>query len=419
VTWSIGVPGRIAALTGVAAPVRRNVLLLAGGLAALYGMVELASAVATLTFVSAGGSRRFAGLAPAVFLASAALAAFPAGRSMDRVGRAPILRIGFGVGFGGSLMAALGAFSSSVPVVVLGFVMVGASTGTVMLSRAAAADMYGPDRRAQGIALVLFGAVFGAVLGPAVFVPLVAAGALKDSSSLGPAWIGAAGFMVVGLGLMMRVRPDPQQIARELAPEPQEAASPGASIRELVSQPGIRSALVGAVASWAVMVALMTLAGSALVAHGHDRVAIFPALSAHFAGMFALFPLVGSVIERVGRARALIAGLTLLAASALSLVGALDSVALTSVAMFAIGLGWSFAYVAATTALTESTSPAGRGKLLGLSDLLSGLAGAGLTVAAGAALDSDGIAVVGVTGALVAGVTALFLVIARARFQPA
>lgn len=414
-TPTIAAPRRIAALSDVAAPVRRNVLLLAGGLAALYGMVELASAVATLTFTSAGGSRSLAGLAPAVFLASAALAALPAGRSMDRHGRAPILRAGFGIGIGGSLLAALGAFSSSVVVVVLGFVGVGASTGTVMLSRAAAADMYGADRRAQGIALVLFGAVFGAVLGPAVFVPLVAAGALKGAS-LGPAWIGAAAFMVVGLGLMTRVRPDPQQIARELAPEPEASASPAESIPNIVRRHGTRAALVGAVASWSVMVALMTLAGSALVAHGHDRVAVFPALSAHFVGMFALFPLVGAVIERVGRARAMVGGLILLGASALSLVGTLDSVALTSIAMFAIGLGWSFAYVAATTALTESTGAAERGKLLGLSDLLSGLAGAGLTVAAGAALDADGIAVVGVTAALVAGGAALLT--ARLRPQP-
>ena len=45
------------ALTGVAAPVRRNMLLLGAGMAALYGMVELATAVATLTFVAAGGHR--------------------------------------------------------------------------------------------------------------------------------------------------------------------------------------------------------------------------------------------------------------------------------------------------------------------------------------------------------------------------
>ena len=34
--------------------------------------------------------------------------------------------------------------------------------------------MYPPERRARGISFVLFGAVFGAILGPAVFSPLFA-----------------------------------------------------------------------------------------------------------------------------------------------------------------------------------------------------------------------------------------------------
>ena len=34
--------------------------------------------------------------------------------------------------------------------------------------------MYPPERRARGISYVLFGSVFGAILGPAVFGPLFA-----------------------------------------------------------------------------------------------------------------------------------------------------------------------------------------------------------------------------------------------------
>ena len=407
---------RIPALVDVSAPVRRNVLLLAAGMAALYGMVELAAAVATLTFVSAGGSPGLAGLAPALFLASAAVAALPAGRWMDRVGRAPVLRVGFGAGVCGSLAAAIGAFSSSLPVVVLGFVLVGVSTGTVMLSRAAAADMYPPDRRPQGIALVLFGAVFGAVLGPLVFIPLVASGDLQGSS-LGPAWLGAAGFMLVGVALAASVRPDPQQIARDIAAEPEEAGAEPEALSRIVRRPGMPSALFGAVASWSVMVALMTLMGSALAGHGQGQTAIFPVLGAHFVGMFGLFLLVSPVIDRIGRSRALAGGLILLAASTLAVAGTLDSVLLTSVALFGVGLGWNLAYVAATTGLAEGASPMERGKVLGLADLLSGLVGAAFTVGAGFALAAAGIAVVAVGGALLATLSAL-VILAR-RPQPA
>jgi MFS family permease len=381
-------------------------LLLAAGLAALYGMVELATAVATLTFEGAGGSRSLAGLAPAVFLASAALAALPAGRSMDRFGRAGTLRIGFAAGIGGSLLAALGAFSSSLPAVVLGFVLVGASTGTVMLSRAAAADMYPAERRPQAISLVLFGAVFGALLGPAVFIPLVQAGGLHGTS-LGPAWLGGAGFMVIGLILVSRVQRDPQQIARDISGEPE--ASTSEPIVAIIGRAGIRWVLLAAVSSYSVMVALMTLVGSSMIHYGHRRSSIFPVLSAHFVGMFGLFLAVGWVIDRVGRGRALSGGLAVLGVSALALTETMQSVPLTSLALFGIGSGWSCAYVAATSELAERASAVERGKLLGFSDLLSGLVGAGLTTLLGFVLDQSGIAPVATAAAVLALLSALLL----------
>jgi len=399
---------RIPALKGIAPPARRNMLLLAAGMAALYGMVELAAAMATLTFTSAGGSRALAGLAPAVFLGAAALAALPAGSAMDRFGRAPILRLGFGLGIGGSLLAALGAFSAAVALVVPGFVLIGASIGTVMLSRAAAADMYPAERRAEGIGLVLFGAVFGAVLGPLAFVPLVTSGDL-GGSSLGPAWLGAAGFMVVGLALMGALRRGPGGMAGTLGPEGPGPAAAAEPIGAIVRRPAIPVALVAAVSSWTVMVTLMTLSGAALVEHGHGRNAVFPVLSAHFVGMFALFPLVGRVIDRAGRDRTLVGGLALLAVSALALAGSLDSVALSAVALLGVGLGWSFSYVAATAELAEGASPAERGRLLGFADLLSGLCGAALTVVAGLALARIGVEAICIAGAVVATAAALWI----------
>lgn len=403
---------RVLAGAGEGSPVRRNILLLAAGMAALYGMVELTTAVATLTFVAVGGRPELAGSAPALFLAAAAVAAMPAGRAMDRFGRVPVLAAGFAAGIGGSAAAAGGVFWDSMPAVVLGFVLVGASIGTVMLSRTAAADMYRPDQRARAIGVVLFGAVFGALLGPAVFIPLITAGGVENSS-LALAWLGGAGFTLAGLALMIGVRPDPQKIARELADEgPDEEADPE-SMARIVRRPGIPSAVVAAVASWSAMVAVMTLSGGALVAHGHAKTAIFPVLAAHFVGMFGLFLVVGRVIERVGRAPALIGGLILLGASSLGLFAAVRSVPLAAVCLFGIGLGWSFSYVAATTQLAEHSAPAERGKVLGFADLVSGLAGAALTVLGGIALADLGVGAVGVGAASVALLAGLSMLALR------
>jgi MFS family permease len=311
-------------------------------------------AAATTTFVAVTGLEELAGLGPAIFLSTAALAAFAAGRAMDHLGRVPVLVGGFGCGILGCLLTGFGASLLSVVAVVSGFVLIGASMGTVMLSRAAAADMYPPEHRGRGIALVLFGAIFGALSGPLVFAPLFAGEGAHESHLMVP-WLLAAGFMAVGLVLVLNVRPDPKIIGALLSEQEvntlaQERAAP---LAEILGRPGVAAALLAAVASFSVMVGTMTLTGYVLVGHGHHQGAVFPVISAHFVGMFGLTLVVGQVIDRVGRLRALMGGLLLLGFSVFSLVLVVESVAATSVALFGIGLGWNFSYVAATAELTE------------------------------------------------------------------
>jgi MFS family permease len=198
-------------------PIRRNTALLSAALAANSGTLQLSAAVASITLVSVVGVEGLLGLGPAIVLASGALAALPAGRAMDRVGRVPVLALGFIVGAAGCGLAAIGSAAGSAPAVLLGLMGVGAASGSALLARTAAGDMYPPERRAHGIALVLFGAVFGAILGPLVFSPLLH-GRDLDGDALAVLWLAAGGFMLVALALVVCVRPDPRRIARPRSP---------------------------------------------------------------------------------------------------------------------------------------------------------------------------------------------------------
>jgi MFS family permease len=393
-------------------PIARNTMLLSVGMAALYGMVELAAAVGPITFAAVSGLEGLVGLGPAIFLGTAALSAFPAGRAMDRLGRVPVLAGGFGFGILGCVLTGLGASLVSVVAVVFGFTLLGASVGTVMLSRVAAADMYPPERRARGIALVLFGAVFGALLGPLVFVPLFAQEGAQGGHLMLP-WLGAAGFMAVGLVLILNVRPDPKRIGTLLTKRSGEdlAHSPGraAPLSQILRRPGVVVALLAIVASFSVMAGMMTLVGYVLVGHGHHQGAVFPVISAHFIGMFGLMLIVGDIIDRVGRLRALLGGLLLLGFSTLSVVWAVESVVATAVALFGIGLGWNFSYVAATAELADKAIPVERGKILGFGDLLVGLLSAALATLGGLALATVGLVWLGVAGLTIAVVPALWI----------
>ena len=78
-----------------AAQIRRNTVLLALCLVTLSGVLQLATAVATITLVLVTGVESILGLGPAIFLSAGAIAALPAGRLMDRYGRVPIISGGF------------------------------------------------------------------------------------------------------------------------------------------------------------------------------------------------------------------------------------------------------------------------------------------------------------------------------------
>ena len=394
-------------------PVRRNVVLLASGLVCLSGMFQLAVAVATVTLVLVTGVEGILGLGPAIFLVSGALAAGPAGRAMDRYGRMPIIRLGYVAGVAGCAITAAGCALDTWTLVLPGLALAGGCGGVVQLSRAAAAEMFPPDRRARGMSYVLFGSVVGAVLGPFVFGPMFAGKHLTADDLVIP-WLAAGAFLVVGLGIAFLVRPDPSTIAKQHG----DASVAPSPLKEILRRPGVPLAMLAAVTSFAVMASVMNLSGYVAVDHGIAQGDVFRIISAHIVGMFGLVIVVGDLIDRMGRQRAITAGLTLMAASTLALVW-FESIIGMSVALFGLGLGWSFSYVAATAELVTLAGVNERGRLIGFSDLVASLTAGVLVLLGGAAFTGLGTIGLAVGGTLMAVVPAVVLLVFRREPEPA
>ena len=397
-------------MTGSAYPVRRNTMLLSATLTCLSGTIQLVVAVATTTLVVVTGIEGILGLGPAIFLTTGALAAFPAGRLMDRHGRVPILAAGCLAGVIGTSTTGLGCLWDSAPVVIAGFAIVGVSNGTVLLARAAAADMVPPERRPRQISIVLFGAVAGAILGPFVFGPLFT-GRDLDARGLVVPWLAAGGFMILALALVLSVRPDPQVIAREYA-GPSAGPAPHVPIGQILRRPGVGTALVATVASFATMAAVMNLTGYVMVGHGHHQRDVFPVISAHIVGMYGLVLVVGDLIERIGRRESLVAGLGIMAVSTISLVWVAGAFAI-GVALFGLGLGWSLSYVAATSTLVDLAGPTERAQLVGFGDLVAGLTAAALALLGGLAYSKQGVETLAIGATLAVVLPAIWLALGR------
>jgi MFS family permease len=384
-------------------------VLLSAAMAVNSAVLQLVAAVSSLTFVLVTGFEALLGLGPAIFLTSSALSALPLGRAMDRVGRVPVIAAGYVVGSAACAITALATRTESTLLVVAGFALIGVSSAAAFLSRTAAGDMYPPARRARGISFVLFGAVFGAILGPAVFGPLFA-GKDVELDALTVPWLAGSALLLVAAAIVVAVRPDPKRIAELLAPpDPAVPAPSAAPLGQIVRRPGVFPALIAALASFGVMVSVMNLTGYVVVDHHHHaQSSVFPIIGAHVLGMFGLVLVVGALIDRIGRTPALSIGLAVMAVSCAGLLG-FESVWATAVLLFGLGLGWNLSFVAATAQLADRTLASERGKLLGFADLLSGLVGASLALLGGFALEALGVAALAVGAAVLVAVPIAFV----------
>ena len=392
----------------IALNVRRNTLLLAATMAIYSAVLQLVAAVSSITFVLVTGIEGLLGLGPAIFLVASASAAIPAGRLMDRIGRRPVIAGGYLLAAVGCALTALATNVESSFVLILGFLLTGGASGVALLIRTAAGDMYPPERRARGISYVLFGSVFGAILGPAVFGPLFA-GRELDAAALTVPWLAAGGISLCASVLVLLVRPEPKRIAELIAGGDGSSGPPAAPLREIIVRPGVRPAMLAALASFGVMVSVMNLSGYVVVEHHHHSQSdVFPIIGAHVLGMYALVLVVGTVIDRIGRGSALAGGLLTMALSTIGLLW-ITGVAATALLLFGLGVGWNLSFVAATAQLVDATAPSERGRILGFNDFMSALLGAGLALLGGYALDSIGVAALAIGATAIVAAPVLWL----------
>ena len=268
--------------------------------------------------------------------------------------------------------------------------------------------MYPVERRARGISYVLFGSVFGAILGPAVFGPLFS-GRELDAAALTVPWLAASGISLIALVVVSLVRPDPKEIAEMLRGD-EGPSPPAAPLGEILKRPGVKPAMLAALASFGVMVSVMNLSGYVVVEHHHHHQSdVFPIIGAHVLGMYALVIVVGTMIDKIGRpdrACARPAG-----------DGGLDDRAAVvrracsrpRVLLFGLGVGWNVSFVAATAQMVDLTEVSERGRLIGFSDLLSALLGASLALLGGYALDSIGVAALAIGATVIVAAPVLWL----------
>ncbi|MCG6534732.1 MAG: MFS transporter, partial [Syntrophales bacterium LBB04] len=308
------------------------------------------------------------------------------------------------IGVTGAAIAAIAVTGRSLPPFLTGLFLVGMARSAVDLGRFAAAEVHLPLEKGRAISKVVLGSTAGAVFGPLLVAPTGKLALWAGFSELaGPYSVSFAGLILAAMLIFVGLRPDPRGIGRELA-----SMYPGSVSRQetrplaaIVRQPGVIVAVVSVVFAQMVMMVPMSITSVHMKAHHHSLGALSLVISAHTFGMYAFSMISGSMTDRWGRGRVIILGSAVLIVSCLMAVPSTGLVPLL-IALFLLGLGWNFAYVAGSTLLTDQLLPGERAKTQGFNDLMLNLASAGSQVVSGIVYAIGGYGVM----ALAAGLTA-------------
>ena len=119
----------------------------------------------------------------------------------------------------------------------------------------------------------------------------------------------------------------------------------------MLRTPAVRSAVAVLATAQTIMVAVMTAAPVEMHRHGHSLGAVGAVLSAHTLGMFALSPLSGRLVDRVGARPVLTAGLAALVVATGAVSAGPPETVVRAVALFVLGYGWNLCFVGGSTEL--------------------------------------------------------------------
>jgi MFS family permease len=375
-----------------------------------------ASTVSTIAAQHIAGGTAWTGAPGAAVVLGAAVGAVVLSQIMVRSGRRTGLAAGYAVGVTGAFVATLAVVVASLPLLLVGTVLIGFGNASNQLSRYVAADLYPPARRASALGLVVWGATLGAIIGPNLAAPAASLATIFGLPELAGAYLVPVVFVgAAAILTLVALRPDPYALADPSSRHDIAGGgrSTSASLASILARPNVPVAIVALVTVQVVMVLVMTMTPLHMTDQGHDLAAVGIVISGHTLGMYALSPISGRLTDRIGMIPVILAGLALSAfASVLAAVAPMEGGVVLFVALFLLGYGWNMGYVAGSSLLTHGLSLAERTRVQGLVDGLIWSSAAAASLGSGVVVAAASYATLGLLGGALVVVPVL-LVIAR------
>jgi MFS family permease len=337
---------------------RRNALVLATGQALAGANNTVIVATGSILGVMLAPDRSFATLPISTMVVGIWAGTLPLGFLAKRYGRRTAYASGAACGTIAGLIGYAAILRGNFWLYLLATFFGGLYAASHMSYRFGAADTASPEFKPKAVSYVMAGGLFAALLGPQL---VIYSKDLMPPFLFAVSYLGQSSFaLIAGLIILMFFRAPLADV---------RTVEGGRRLSEIARQPRFIVAVVCGVASYALMNLMMTSAPLAMFDCGHSVANATLGIQWHVLAMYAPSFITGSLILRFGVARVTFAGLFLLALSAVVGLSGL-TVAHFWGALILLGVGWNFAFVGATTMVTDCYRPEERNKVQAFNDFL-------------------------------------------------
>jgi MFS family permease len=352
---AIAEPAAIAADDRLA---KRNVIVLAVAQALSGGNNAVIVSTGGIVGAMLAPDRGMATLSITMMVLGMWAGTLPVGWLAATYGRRFALQTGTAVGVLAGLISCAAVLVGSFALFCLGAFAGGLYAAGHQSYRFAAADTASERFRPKAISWVLTGGVIASVIGPQLII---------FTQNLWPPYLFAASYLGQAVfaalaGVVLIFLKIPQPVARS-------NLKGGRPLLEIVRTRRFITAVICGVAAFAMMNLVMTSAPLAMVDCGHSVTDATLGLQWHMLAMFAPSFITGNLIQRFGVNRVVLIGLALIVVSALISIAGI-TIAHFWVGLILLGVGWNFAFIGATTLVTECHRPEERNKVQALNDFL-------------------------------------------------
>ena len=340
----------------------RNILLLAAAQAlAQSGNVLIIATTALAAQTITGKDFAWTTLPVTLQHLGVMLSVFPASLMGQKFGRRTGFAVGSLMGMAGGVLCTAAIYLASFPLLCVGGLAMGYAVANMQLYRFAAVELAPPQDRAKAISYVTSSGVAAGIVGPLV---------ARVTPDIWPHQFMATYACLIGLHLVaffvLRLIAFPSMRVED---RPAADNLPQRPLSTIARQPTYVVAVLAGMLSFGVMSFLMTATPLAIVACGLDPRESPVTMFWHVMGMFVPAFFAGHLINRHGTLNVMLWGVAILFAAVAIDLGGLDAWNFR-IGLLALGVGWNFLFVGATTLVTTTYRQSERGKAQALNDFL-------------------------------------------------